>query len=147
MIHTRCASYVIVAVLASTLSPGQDVVAQRNDDRKPSLSLKATPPLGYTPLKVRFAVDVRGGADDDIDFYCPTIEWDWGDDLTSESSEDCAPHEPGKTVIRRRYSMEHTFRDEGNFTVRFRLKQKDRVVASTSVNVTVRGGASEDSGF
>ena len=144
MIHTRCALSVLVAVLASTLSPGQDVAAQRTDDRKPRLSLKATPPLGYTPLKVRFTVDVRGGADDAADFYCPSIEWDWGDDLTSESSEDCAPHQPGKSVIRRRDPLEHTVRDDGNFSVRFRMKQNSRVVASTSVNVTVRGGARDD---
>lgn len=144
MTHTRCASYVIVAVLAATLSPGQDIVAQRNDDKKPSLSLRATPPVGFSPLRVRFSVDVRGGADDAIDFYCPAIEWDWGDDLSSESSEDCAPHQPGKTTIRRIYTMEHTFRDEGNFTVRFRMKQNNRVVANASVNVTVRGGARDD---
>ena len=119
-------------------------MAQRNEDKKPSLSLKATPPVGFSPLRVRLVVEVRDGANDAVDFYCPAIEWEWGDGVTSEMAQDCAPHEPGKSEIVRRYSVEHTFRDEGNFTVRFRMKQKNRVVASTSVQVNVRAGARDD---
>ena len=146
MTHTRCASYVLVAMLASTLSPGSAAVAQRNDDKKPSLSLKATPPVGFSPLKVRLVVEVRGGANDAADFYCPAIEWEWGDGLTSEMVEDCAPHEAGKSEIRRSYSTEHTYRDEGSFTARFRMKQKNRVVASAATQVNVRAGARDDLG-
>jgi hypothetical protein len=145
MVHPHCASYVlVVAILGLALSPDREAAAQRNDDRKPSLSLKATPPVGFTPLKVRLVVDVRGGADDSVDFYCPTIEWEWGDDLKSESSEDCSPYEAGKSSIRRRYTTEHTYREEGNFTARFRMKQGKRVVASTTVNVQVRAGVRDD---
>ena len=91
----RCASYVLVAGLALALAPDQEAAAQRKDDRKPSLSFKADPPVGFTPLKVRVTVEVRGGANDSVDFYCPTIEWEWGDGLKSESSEDCSPYEAG----------------------------------------------------
>jgi len=144
MIRQRCASCVVIALLTFVVSPTRDAVAQRNDDKKPSLSLKATPPIGFSPLKVRLAVDVKGGADDSADFYCPNIEWEWGDDLTSESSEDCAPYEAGKSKIARRYTTEHTYRYEGNFTARFRMKQGKRVVASTTVSVQVRGGVRDD---
>jgi len=144
MIRQRCASCVLIALLTFVVSPTRDVVAQRNDDKKPSLSLKATPPIGFSPLKVRLAVDVKGGADDSVDFYCPNIEWEWGDDLTSESSEDCAPYEAGKSKISRRYTTEHTYRYEGNYTARFRMKQGKRIVASTTVNVQVRGGVRDD---
>ena len=145
MMDQRCASYMLIAVLTLALSPDREAAAQRNDDKKPSLSLKATPPVGFSPLKVRLVVEVRGGADDAVDFYCPSIEWDWGDDLTSESSEDCAPYEAGKSSILRRYSTEHTYRYQGSYTARFRMKQGKRVVAQTSANVQVRGGIRDDS--
>lgn len=145
MMQTRCALVVLVAVLCVALSPDRDAAAQRADDKKPSLSLKATPPVGFSPLKVRLLVEIKGGANDHPDFYCPTIEWDWGDDLTSESSEDCPPYEAGKSEILRRYSTEHTYRYGGNYTARFRMKQGKKVVAQTSVNVQVRAGLREDS--
>jgi hypothetical protein len=132
------------AVFALTLSSGVPADAQRDGDRKPSLSLRATPPVGFSPLRVRVAVDVRGGAEDAEEFYCPSIEWDWGDDLKSESSADCDPFEAGVSSIQRRYSAEHTFRESGSFTVRFRMKQGSRVVASASTNVQVRPGLPED---
>lgn len=136
--------YMAAAVFALTLSSGVPADAQRDGDRKPSLSLRATPPVGFSPLRVRVAVDVRGGAEDAEEFYCPSIEWDWGDDLKSESSADCDPFEAGVSSIQRRYSAEHTFRESGSFTVRFRMKQGSRVVASASTNVQVRPGLPED---
>ena len=111
--------------------------------KKPSLSLKITPPVGFAPLKTRLVVDVRNGDDDFAGFYCPTIEWDWGDGTVSANSEDCDPYEAGKSAIRRRFSTEHTFRLPGAYRVVFRLKQKDRVVGSSTVNVQVRAGISQ----
>jgi hypothetical protein len=111
--------------------------------KKPSLSLKITPPVGFAPLKTRLVVDVRNGDDDFAEFYCPTVEWDWGDGTVSANAEDCDPYEAGKSVIRRRFSTEHTFRLPGAYRVAFRLKQKERVVGSSSVNVQVRAGVSQ----
>jgi hypothetical protein len=108
--------------------------------KKPSLSLRVTPPVGFAPLRTRLVVDVRDGDDDYADFYCPTVEWDWGDGTVSANSEDCDPYEAGKSAIRRRFSTEHTFRQPGAYRVAFRLKQKDRVVGMSSVNVQVRAG-------
>jgi hypothetical protein len=143
MIQPRCAPSVVAAVLTVfTVSSGA-AEAQRNDDKKPSLSLRASPNSGFTPLQVRMSVDVRGGADDSQDFYCPSIEWDWGDDQKSQSSEDCDPYEPGKSTIQRRYTAEHRFTESGTFTVRFRLKQGNRIIATTSVLVNVREGIND----
>ena len=108
------------AALSSAQSSGEA--------KKPSLSLRVTPPVGFAPLKTRLVVDVRNGDDDFADFYCPTVEWDWGDGTVSANSEDCDPYEAGKSVIQRRFSTEHTFRQPGAYRVAFRLKQKDRVV-------------------
>ena len=131
----------LVPVLALVLALGAVVYAQRDGvDRKPSLSLKATPVAGFAPLRVRVTVDVRGGADDFQDYYCPSVEWEWGDDLRSGNSEDCSPYEAGKSEIKRRYSGEHVFRYPGTYRLTLRLKQKDRVVAMSTATVEVRPG-------
>jgi hypothetical protein len=146
MIHPRRALS-LLAVLLVSLVTGSAVGAQRSgDDKKPSLSLRATPPVGFSPLRVRLVVDVRGGADDYADFYCPAIEWDWGDGTVSGNSEDCDPYQAGKSTIRRRYSTEHVFRQPGTFQVFFRLKQRDRVIAASSSNVQVRAGVRDEFG-
>jgi hypothetical protein len=132
----------LVVVLIVT---GNSLRAQQsgNDAKKPSLSLRVTPPVGFAPLKTRLVVEVRGGSDDYPDFYCPTVEWDWGDGTVSANSEDCDPYEEGKSAIRRRFATDHTFDQPGSFRIAFRLKQRGRVVATSSVNVQVRAGISQ----
>lgn len=135
--RTCCTLAVAVAALLSLpLALG----AQAGGDKKPSLSLRATPPMGFSPLRVRLGVDVRGGSDDYADFYCASVEWDWGDGTMSESSSDCEPFEAGKSTIRRRFTAEHVYRGQGAYKVIFKLKQKDRVVGTASVTVQVRSG-------
>ena len=105
MAHVRRACCTLAAVAAAFLSSTHATGAQRDaDDKRPSLSLKATPPLGFSPLKVRAVVEVRGGADDNVDFYCAGTEWDWGDGTVSENSSDCNPYEAGKSSMQRHFS-------------------------------------------
>ena len=143
MIRQRSASCVLIALLTFVVSPARDAVAQRNDDKKPSLSLKANPPAGFAPLRVHLTVDVKGGANDYAEFYCPTVQWDWDDGTISENSADCDPYEAGKSSIQRRYSADHTFRLSGDYRLTFRLKQKDKVISATTTTLTVRAGANE----
>jgi hypothetical protein len=146
MIHPRRALS-LLAVLLVSLATGTTADAQRGgDDKKPSLSLRATPPVGFSPLRVRLVVDVKGGSDDYADFYCPAIEWDWGDGTVSGNSEDCDPYQAGKSTIKRRYSTEHVFRQPGTFQVFFRIKQRDRVIAASSSNIQVRAGVRDEFG-
>ena len=137
----------VTAVLALALSSGHVASAQRDGgDRKPSLSLKAAPPVGFSPLRVRVTVDLRGGADDYADLYCPGVQWDWGDDVMSENSEDCDPYQPGRSSIQRHYSAEHIYRQAGVYKITFRLKQKDHVIATQTGNVQVRAGLRDEFG-
>jgi hypothetical protein len=136
----RRAGCTVVAFVAAALVSGP---ASGQGDRKPSLSLKATPPIGFSPLKVHAVAELRGGADDYPEFYCASIEWEWGDGTVSESGEDCDPYEAGKSAIRRRFSADHTYRISDAYKVAFRLKQKTRVVATGTANVQVRPGARE----
>jgi hypothetical protein len=128
-----------LAVLGGTL------FAQKRDDKpaKPSLSIKASPLAGFSPLRVRVTVDVKGGDNDFPDFYCPSVEWEWGDDLNSSNSEDCAPYEAGKSQIKRHYTGEHVYRQSGNYRLNLRLKQKDRVIAVGTVMIAVRPGVQD----
>jgi len=146
MTHRR-AYYLSVAMLAAGLTLGVPAAAlQRasDDNKKPSVTLKATPPLGFAPLKVRIVADIKGGSNDYEDFYCASVEWDWADGTTSESGEDCGPYEAGKSTIVRRFSAEHTFRQGGQYDVAFRLKQKKKIVGLGKTVVRVRTGLDED---
>ena len=86
------------------------------------------------------AVYFVGGANDYQDFYCPTVEWDWGDDTRSESSADCDPYVAGTSEIRRRYTVEHRFTRAGSYKLYVRFKQRDREVGAGSTTITIRPG-------
>jgi hypothetical protein len=151
MPHFTRAGCTLAAVVAVALCSGPAAGAQvgassqesRETPKKPSVSLKATPPLGFSPLRVHAVAEVNGGANDYPDFYCASVEWDWGDGTISENSEDCDPYEAGKSTIRRRYAADHTYPVADAYKVIFRLKQKTRVVGSGQANIQVRPGARE----
>jgi hypothetical protein len=144
----RRALCTLAAVIAIAFPFSRASTAQRAgaDDKKPSLSLRATPPVGFSPLRVRVVVDVRGGADDYADFYCPSIEWDWGDGTVSEASSDCDPYEAGKSSIQRRWTADHVYRQSGGYKIMFRLKQKNKAIAASTAQVQVRAGMREGFG-
>ena len=144
MAHPRRAFCTMAAVAAAFLGSAHATGTQRDsDDKKPSLSLKVNPPLGFSPLKVRAVAELRGGADDNVDFYCAGTEWDWGDGTISENSSDCDPYEAGKSTIRRHFTGDHVFRQEGAHKIVFRLKQKTKVVGSANASIQVRAGQDE----
>jgi hypothetical protein len=109
--------------------------------KRPKISLRAQPPVGVAPFRVVLTGELQGGADDFEEFDCPTIEWAWGDDTTSESTLDCEPYEAGKSQIKRRFTVEHTFRREGMYKVYFHLKRKTKLLASASATIQVQPGA------
>ena len=135
-----------MAALLAVLLPAHAAQARQADAKKPSLSLRATPPVGFTPLRVVVVAEVRDGSDDYEEFYCATVEWDWGDGTVSENSSDCDPYEAGKSTIRRRFTADHVYRQAGQQRITFRLKQKTKPVAAASTNVQVRSGVGDDFG-
>jgi hypothetical protein len=98
---------------------------------KPSINVKA---------RMVLTADLKGGADDYEEFYCASVEWDWGDDTRSESKTDCEPYEAGKSTIKRHFTIDHVFNTAGDYRVEFRLKQKDKVVGRGSTDVKIRPG-------
>jgi len=107
-------------VLILTLTSAATLMGQDDDAE---LRLRATPRVAFAPADVLFVGQIRGGPDDNEELYCLEIEWDWGDDTTSEQTLDCDPYEAGVTEIRRRFSVRHTYNYGGRYEVRLHLKQ------------------------
>src|SRR5262245_59707811 len=142
MTYLRSA-WAFVAVLA-VASFGFPVQGQQPEAKKPTLSIKVTPPFGFSPLRVRASADMKDGSDDYADFYCATIEWDWGDGTMSETTSDCEPYVAGKSKINRRFSADHVYRLGGSYRILLRLKQKTKTVGTASATIQVRASAGED---
>jgi hypothetical protein len=130
------------ALISIAVSPS----SAEDKNGRPSISVKANPAMGFAPMRVVVTVDLKGGSDDYAEFYCATVEWDIvaldgkGDGNKSEQRLECDPYEPGKSEIKRRYVREQIFRFPGEYTIRFSLKQKDKVVGGGRTSLRVRGG-------
>jgi hypothetical protein len=116
------------------------------DKGKPNISVKASPVIAFSPARVVVSADLKGGANDYEDFYCPSIEWEWGDGTTSEQTADCDPYEAGKSEIKRHFSASKVFQTSGDYRVQFKIKKKDKTIAVGSTDVKIRPGAREAGG-
>ena len=104
---------------------------------KPRVDVRATPRIAFSPAGVLVVAQLSGG-DELEEFYCPGLEWDWGDGERSSQEADCAPFEPGMS-LERRFSARHVYRQAGEFDVRVTLRRADRSLARGTVRVTVHG--------
>lgn len=137
-----CVKVAAVAAVAAFAALGGAVQAQGAQDKpkRPKISMRSSPAMAFTPATMAFTVELKDGDDDFEEYYCASVEWDWADGTRSESSDDCEPYEAGKSEIRRRYTIRHKYNIDGIYDVQFRLKQRDKIVASTRTKVTVRPG-------
>jgi hypothetical protein len=131
------ASVFLLVLPAAASKPPE---AAQKDSRRPSLSVRASPTVAFSPARIVFTAELRGGADDYQDFYCGGVEWDWGDGTRSESTADCEPYEAGVSEIKRRFTMDHVFHSPGKFRVQFRLKRNGKSIVSASATVQVQPG-------
>ena len=119
---------------------------------KPKLALKANPPMAFSPARIVVTGELTGGANDNQEFYCPAVEWEWGDDTKSEESADCEPYQVGKSEIKRHFTTDHTYRvgeenpkvhvpTEGyrEFHIQLRLKKNGKVITSAGTTVRIKG--------
>jgi hypothetical protein len=130
----------LIALGALAVAPA--VLPAKGED-KPKLTLKASPTIGFAPIRVVLTGLLTGGRNDYEELYCATVEWDWGDGTRSVSSYDCEPYEPGKSEIKRRFATEHRYRVSGNYQIHLRLMRKDDAVAVAHTVVRVRPGLGE----
>ena len=120
--------------------------ARVDKEKRPVFSLKAFPAISFSPTRVSLVGELKGGANDYEDFYCVTVEWDWGDGTKSEASTDCEPYEAGKSEIKRRFAMQHLFQTAGNYRVQITLKRRNKMVTAANTTVQVRPGVRDLSG-
>jgi hypothetical protein len=82
-------AWAAVAILScASLAPAGD----GGKPKKPQLDLRATPRIAFSPVEILITAQLKGGAELE-DFYCPGLEWDWGDGTRSAHESDCAPYE------------------------------------------------------
>lgn len=134
----------VLAFCALLLMPASALHAREQGGKKPSLSLKANPSIAFAPARITLVAEVKGGAEDFEEFYCPTVEWEWGDLTTSTAEADCEPYQAGKSVIKRRYTIQHQYKNPGGFKVILRLKKGSKVIAAANTLVQVRAGLGQN---
>ena len=147
------ARHLVVAITAGLMLIGQAGRAQNDDkndkDKKKgaTLVLKATPPISFSPAKVFVSAELKGGSSDNDEFYCPGLEWDWGDGTKSESTNDCPPYEAGKSTIEHRWSASHTFQTADSYRVQLRLLRGSKTIVGGNVSVQVKPGVRDNGEF
>lgn len=130
--------------IVASAAPINDVVWRDQGRGKPKAALRVNPTVIFPPARIVATAELTEGANDFQDYYCPTIEWIWGDGTQSEAVEDCEPYEAGKSEIRRRYTADHNFRNSlesgaASYDIIFRMKQGTKVVLSLRQTIKVQG--------
>jgi hypothetical protein len=129
-----------LAVLALAAPVAADQAASK--PKKPRLEMRFTPRMGLSPVTVHFTVELVGG-DDQEQWYCPEIEWDWDDGGRSVHEADCPPF-TADTKIERRYTADHDYTRAGNFQPKVVLRHNSQTVATVSAHLMIRPGVSEE---
>lgn len=127
----------ILAIAAGTGSSAED------KGKRPRLDLRALPRMAFSPVNIFLTAELMGG-DDVEEYYCPELEWEWGDGGKSVHEADCPAYEPG-AKIERRFSAEHEFRRAGIYNVKVTLRRASRTLAANTVKITVRPGIGDRS--
>jgi hypothetical protein len=122
----------VILALATFVSAGDAKLS------RPRLDLRATPRIAFSPAVVLLTAELVGG-DELEDYYCPALEWEWGDGTHSVHESDCPPYQTG-TQLERRYTTEHGFRHAGDYNVKVTLRRSGRVLATASARIALRPG-------
>lgn len=147
MFNLRTVLTTMAGTCVAVCAAGVLLGAQQNDRpskdqeaRRPKMRLRAQPQVAIAPARITLTAELTGGADDFEEYYCAGVEWEWGDETSSESTTDCEPYQAGTSQIKRRYTVQHQFRRPGTYKVYFHLKQRDRILGSATATVQVQPG-------
>jgi hypothetical protein len=140
-VSARAAALVVLALTLPAASGPAEEEAKKG--KRPTLELRASPRYAFSPVDVTFTAELKGG-DDVEEMYCPEVEWEWGDGGKSVQESDCEPWAAG-TRIERRFTAHHTFARAGLYPVRVTLRKTGRLLASQTVQLTVRAGVGDQS--
>ena len=120
----------VLLALAAPAAPGQG-----SKGRRPRLDLRLSPRIAFSPVSVSVVAELTGG-DDIEDFYCPALDWDWGDGGRSEYEADCAPFD-SKESFERRFFAHHDYRRAGDYSVKLTLRRSQHAIAAATTSITV----------
>ena len=133
------AACLTVAAASVAIAQQKDDKDAKEPDKRPKITLRAQPTISMSPSRSSSRPNCLAGRTISKSIYCPSVEWQWGDGTSSEVSSDCEPYEPGKSQIKRRFTVEHLFR-AGTYRIVFHLKRHDKAVASATASIQVRPG-------
>lgn len=139
--NRKSSTSILGILIASGLMFGVEASAK---PKKPTLGVRVSPRMAFSPVQVLAVAELTGGEDSEA-FYCLAIEWDWDDGSKSLQDSDCEPYEPG-TKIDRRFSSEHYYSRAGSYNIRAALKTQEKVVAANSFRLLVRQGLPQSRG-
>jgi hypothetical protein len=131
MRYTGMMAALLVVGLATSSASG-------DKPKKPRLDLRASPRVAFSPVNVLLIAELQGG-DATEDFYCPEVEWEWGDGGKSSHESDCPPLE-ANGHFERRFTAQHAYRHAGNYNVKVTMRRSSRPLAVATATVTVRPG-------
>jgi hypothetical protein len=135
----RFALPVVPLLVLALAGPGQTGEPR---SRKPRLDLRASPRVAFPPVSVLLVAELVGGEELE-DYYCPALEWEWGDGARSAYESDCPPFQPG-AELDRRFSATHAYSRPGEYHVTVRLRRADRSLAAARASIFVRGLSASD---
>jgi hypothetical protein len=130
--------------LAAPLRAAEESPDKEKKLKKPNLELRATPRYAFSPVRVLFTAELKGG-DEVEELYCPELEWEWGDGGKSDEESDCDPWKDGTTKIERRFTANHVYQFAGLYLVKLTLRKAGKNIMSQSVQLTVRAGLGDTS--
>jgi hypothetical protein len=140
---SKAAAVLAAVCFAVPVDAGDDAKAKEGKGKKPGLELRATPRYSFSPARIMFTAELKGG-DDVEELYCPEVEWEWGDGGRSVEEADCEPWAPG-TTLQRRFTGTHVYTYAGNYLVRVTLRKSGRSLSTQTLNLTVRAGLGDTS--
>jgi hypothetical protein len=140
----KLAPLTLVAICVAFSFAGTKKSTDQKDSGKAVLSLRATPAMAFAPARITLSGQLKGGSEATDDFYCPTIQWDWGDGTISEASSDCDPFQPNKSEIQRSFTVQHVYKLGGEYTVTLNLKKGDKVMAFATASLNISRALGED---
>src|SRR5512140_3292819 len=110
-----------LAAAVLLLSGGLSAGSGNTDSGKPRLDLRASPRMAFPPVNVLLTAELKGGETVE-EFYCPGLEWDWGDGSRSAQESDCPPFEQGMD-LQRFFTARHAYGAPGTYEVKLRMRR------------------------
>ena len=139
----RKAAVTALAALALAAFARAEEPKSDKKPKRPGIEMRTVPRFAFSPAHVLVIAELKGG-DDVEEYYCPEVEWEWGDGGKSVQEGDCEPWSAG-TKIQRRFSNEHDFRFAGKYTIKITLRKAGRQISSQTVSLSVRPGLGDRS--